>query len=66
LIFLKNCPVKESLKMVSSHGAYKNKFGTNNDASWMKEDEPEENSLLTSNEPFRMIAKLILAEFTLF
>ena len=49
----------------------KNKFGTNNDASWMKEDEDEdedeneeEDSLLTSKEPFRMITKLVLAEFT--
>ena len=54
-----------------------NKFGTNNDASWMKQDEDEdedededkdedgdEDSLLTSKEPFRMITKLILAEFT--
>ena len=50
----------------------KNKFGTNNDASWMKEDEEidededeEEGSLLTFKEPFMMITKLILAKFTL-
>ena len=53
----------------------KNKFGTNNDASWMKQDEEEdeeedededeeEDSLLASQEPFRMISKLILAKFT--
>ena len=52
-----------------------NKFGTNNDASWMKQDEEEneeedededeeEDSLLASQEPFRMISKLILAKFT--
>ena len=42
------------------------KFGTNNDASWMKEDEEEEqeHSLLTSKEPFRMISEFILARFT--
>ena len=49
----------------------------NNDASWMKEDvekdetenedeDEEEDLLLTSKEPFRMIAKLIWAEFTVF
>ena len=54
---------------------YFNKFGTNNDASWMKQDEDEdkdeeededeeEDSLHTSQEPFGMITKLILAEFT--
>ena len=39
-----------------------NKFGTNNDASWMKEDKEEdedEDSFLTSKEPFRMITRLI-------
>ena len=42
----------------------KNKFGTNNDASWMKYDEDEdEDSLLTFYEPL-MITKLISAEFT--
>ena len=42
-----------------------NKFETNNDASRMKEDEDEEeNSLLSSKEPFRIITKLISAEFT--
>ena len=54
-----------------------NKLGTNNDASWMKEDEEEEQDegededeeeeqdlLLTSKEPFKVIAKLILAKFT--
>ena len=44
-----------------------NKFGTDNDTSWMKVDEvedEEEDSLLTSKEPFRMITKLILAKFT--
>ena len=52
-----------------------NKFGTNNDASWMKQDEEEDEEeeededeeddlLLTSQELFRMITKLILAEFT--
>ena len=46
------------------------KFGTNNDASWMKEDENEdedegEDSLLTSKEPFMIITKLILAKFNL-
>ena len=57
------------------HGISKNKFGTNNDASRMKQDEEEdedededddeeEDSLLTSQEPFRMITKLILAKFT--
>ena len=35
-----------------------NKFGRNNDASRMKEVE-EEDSLLTSKEPFMMITKLI-------
>ena len=57
---------------------YFNKFGTNNDASWMKQDEEEdvdedeeedededEDSLLTFYEPLRMITKLILAKFTL-
>ena len=48
----------------------RNKFGTNNDASWMKQDEEEDDdkdgdededkgSFLTSKEPFRMIARLI-------
>ena len=41
-----------------------NKFGTNNDASWMKEDEDEEDSLLTSKEQFWMITESILAKFT--
>ena len=48
-----------------------NKFGTNNDASWMKQDEDEdededeeEDSLLTSEEPLRIITKLILDVFT--
>ena len=55
------------------------KFGTNNDAYSMKEDEEEdeeqdeeedededeeEDSLHSSQEPFRMITKLILAQFT--
>ena len=40
-----------------------NKFGTDNDTSWMKVDEveDEEDSLLTSKEPFRMLTKLIIA-----
>ena len=57
----------------------KNKFGTNNDASRMKQDEEEDededddedddedeekDSLLTFQEPFRMITKLILAIVT--
>ena len=51
----------------------KNKFGTNNDASWMKDDEDknededkdeEKDSLLTSKEPFRMITELIWVKFT--
>ena len=44
-----------------------NKFGTNNDASWMDEDEDEdkdEDSLLTTKKPFRMITELFLARFT--
>ena len=53
-----------------------NKFGTNNDASWIDEDEDEdkdegedededEDSSLTSEEPSRMINGLFLARFTL-
>ena len=41
-----------------------NKFGTDYVTSWMKVDEvedEEEDSLLTSKEPFRMLTKLIIA-----
>ena len=58
---------------------HQNKFGTNNDASWMKQDEEEhedenededededeeEDSLLTSYKPFKMITMLILADIS--
>ena len=64
-----------------NHHQTDNMFGTNNDESWMKEDEDEDededkdenkdedenkkdDSLLIFKEPFRMITKLIITEFT--